>query len=293
MINSKLKILITTLLCLLPGSIFAATVRLDVPVTVGVDEDVIAHIVIDTEGESINAISGKILIDGDSISISQVRTGGSIVSLWIEEPKYENGSIFFSGVIPGGFNGASGPLFDVMMKGISEGALVAEFSNIIVLKNDGLGTRAEVNSPRSTINVSEGRYNPPLIVEKDEIPPEPFDVVVERDEDLFGGNYFVVFSAQDKGSGVDYYEVQEGKADSINESKWVVAESPHELSDQELASFVFVKAVDREGNTRISKLRPQKPPVVFKYLVYALIILLLVYIVLRLVKRRSKSVQGK
>jgi len=64
-----------------------------------------------------------------------------------------------------------------------------------------------------------------------------------------------VFGTQDKGSGIDHYEVAESDNPFVNEANlvWRRAESPELLQDQSGRSTVYVKAVDRDGNVRIEK----------------------------------------
>src|SRR5207247_2300689 len=104
----------------------------------------------------------------------------------------------------------------------------------------------------------------------DTVPPEPFEPQISRNPNIFNGKYFLSFAAQDKGSGIDHYEVCEDigyriqdlgkiiarflniKSYSLN-SCFVTAESPYQLQDQTLKSVIFVKAIDKAGNERIVK----------------------------------------
>ena len=81
---------------------------------------------------------------------------------------------------------------------------------------------------------------------------------IARDESISDDKWFIVFATQDKASGVDHYEVKESRQKILTFfSRWRAAESPHVLKDQELRSYIFVKAVDKTGNERIVKLSPQ------------------------------------
>jgi hypothetical protein len=71
----------------------------------------------------------------------------------------------------------------------------------------------------------------------------------------------LVFSTQDKGSGIDYYEVKEESQFLLFRllpSKWHRAESPYLLRDQSLSSRIYVKAVDRAGNKQFAELLPKR-----------------------------------
>jgi len=86
--------------------------------------------------------------------------------------------------------------------------------------------------------------------------PEAFTPVVASDQSIFNGKYFLVFAAQDKGSGIDHYEVRETRAYGKKRS-WEIAESPYLLRDQTLSSYIYVKAVDRVGNERVAEISPR------------------------------------
>ncbi len=69
----------------------------------------------------------------------------------------------------------------------------------------------------------------------------------------------MTFATQDKQSGIDHYEIQESRSSKIDAGKWKTAESPYLLIDQELHSFIYVLAIDRQGNERVIKVFPRKP----------------------------------
>lgn len=80
--------------------------------------------------------------------------------------------------------------------------------------------------------------------------PEPFELKTGKDPLVFEGKYFLSFAAQDKMSGIDYYEVKEGKGD------WKKAVSPYLLEDQSLAKKIIVRAYDKAGNYQESEIKP-------------------------------------
>jgi hypothetical protein len=71
-------------------------------------------------------------------------------------------------------------------------------------------------------------------------------------------------------SGIDHFEVKEGKKD------FKKAESPYLLEDQELKSKILVKAVDKAGNEKIAEIIPPAKP--FPYWIIFVIIVCLVII---------------
>ena len=80
---------------------------------------------------------------------------------------------------------------------------------------------------------------------KDTIPPETFPIEIHQTPIIFDGKYFITFSTTDKQTGVDHYEVKEGKKD------WKIVQSPYILANQKLTDETQVKAVDKAGNERI------------------------------------------
>jgi len=90
-----------------------------------------------------------------------------------------------------------------------------------------------------------------------------------------------VFATQDKGSGVDYYEVCEGKSECVR------AENLYLLKNQNLDEEITVYAVDKQGNKRMAVLRPEKSTSWYaKPLYLAIIGVLLAFIIWR---RKRKS----
>lgn len=214
---------------------------------------------LDTKGVDINAIEGVVKIgDGDYEEVN-LSTEGSIVPIWLSSPTIIGRDIIFEGVLPGGFNGRA------ILFSFSGGNIKSSLSGLVYL-NDGLGTSKKVTVKYREATIEEKNVistiseNIEAGVEGDLIPPEIFYPAISTSTDLFDGRLFVSFLTQDKQSGIDYYEVAEkrGMFKSFNYKKldWQKAESPYLLNDQEGESFVYVKAVDRAGNERISVVSP-------------------------------------
>ena len=230
---------------------------------------------IDPKGECVNTIQANLEFSKDSLEVKDVSNGNSIISFWVKEPEFSNekGTISFAGGIPGGY---CGPLlgdpgesnllgkiiFKVKDSGEQFSATLKFLNSSQVLLNDGMGTPAKLSSRGAVFNIKEVR--PPGEVEpqkdewqeeleKDKIPPEPFEIKINQEPAAFDGKYFIIFSTTDKQSGIDYYEVKEGGKD------WKEADSPYLLEDQSLKSIIKVKAVDKARNERIAEYAPLKP----------------------------------
>jgi len=224
----------------------------------------IVEMKIDTEGECINTIEANLSFSRDILKAVDFSQGKSIIIVWVKSPEInqEKGEISFSGGISGGYCGR------IPGENIAE---VKFLDTSQILLNDGLGTKAKLTTQGATFKIlsklepSQDEWKEEL--EKDNIPPEPFEIEIQQTPAIFEGKYFITFSTTDKQTGVDYYEIREGKRD------WQTAESPYLLDDQSLQSIIEVKAIDKAGNERIAEYTPEIPKKPFLYWVIILVLI--------------------
>lgn len=255
-------------------SVMAAKLELISPMSeTGVGQQFQVDLTLDTEGADINAVQGKITFPANLLELKEVRDGDSIINFWIQKPSRESESeVSFSGVIPGGFSGVlspyykgekSGKIFSLIFTGKSAGESLILIKDAKILLNDGLGTEAKTSVQNSFVAIRDYISGDSRIMPKDTDPPELFTPEIASDPDIFDGKRFLVFSVQDKGSGVDYYAVHETTqrkdAAQIDSGEWTPVESPYLLKDQSLKSYIYIKAVDKAGNARIVYLPPTVP----------------------------------
>lgn len=226
-----------------------------------VGQDFLVDIFINTQGEAVGAVEGIVVFPKDTFDIQDINNGNSVVSFWVQKPVVRENSIDFSGVIPGGFIGSRGLLFSTIISPKKVGDFKLDFSDFKALLNDGVGSESVAGKVSFQVSVASSIYEKTFSIFeiKDTTAPESFVPEIAKEETLFGGKWFLVFSTQDKLSGIDYYEVKESKQNivSLVLSRFVKTESPHILQDQKLQSFIFVKAVDKQGNKKIVTMRPQ------------------------------------
>ncbi len=219
-------------------------------------------VLLDTQGDEINADGGSVTFPGDLVEFLGASDAGSIVSFWIEPPALRGGVVTFSGITPGAFNGHRGLLFTLEFRAKKAGAGMIGIVDAKTLRNDGTGMSASVVVSSLSLRVSPPAAAPspsvpvaPTVADRQ--PPEPFTPEIGRDPNVFDGQWFVAFATEDKGSGMSGYEVKESRSRIF---AWLVpwkpASTPYLLADQELQSYVFVKAVDRAGNERVAMLAP-------------------------------------
>ena len=253
-----------TIFFLLPSLASAATISLQAtPRIVGVGDRVRVDILVDS-AIPINTFSGAVSYPKTILEPIAVSDGNSIVNMWITHPAVVAGgmSIPFAGITPGGFSGNTGLLFSLLFKVKATGTGTADVSieNIEVLRNDGLGTKEQMTIKLLSLSVatkSLGGYTEPA----DYTQPESFNAYLGSDTQLFGGRSYLVFMAVDKGSGVDHYTVAESRFPSFLlrffPLSWHVTASPYVPADQNLTNTIYLKAVDRAGNERLSVFPPQ------------------------------------
>ena len=269
----------------------------------GISQQFQVDLMLDTEGEIINAIEGEVVFSKELLEIKEIRDGDSIINLWVERPSIRpTGRVIFSGIIPTGFAGVLSPyyegyrpgkIFSLIFISKSEGEEVIDLKNGKVLLHDGLGTPAQLTVLSFKIKISrEIALTPTPSVIEDSFPPESFKLEIAKDPSIFEGKWFLVFATQDKGSGIDHYEILEkGQRGSFQEligliwkKKWQKGESSTLLEDQNLKSHIYVKAIDKAGNERIATLPPQNLLKWYeKYWVWGIIILgvIIAYVIWR------------
>ena len=186
----------------------------------------VVQVRINTEEVVVNAVAGTIIFPPELVTVQSMSDGNSALNFWIEKPQQHTaGRISFSGITPGGFRSTDALLFSfiVRVKEGSTGELSAQ--DIQVLRNDGKGSPVPttVRVLRIPTLSLSGSSTEAL---RDKFPPEDFHPIIARDPNLFEGDYFLVFSTQDKGSGVSAYAVREGYW-----GDYKAAQSPYLLDD--------------------------------------------------------------
>lgn len=243
-----LKIFIVTFILLFGYSANASVISLDLD-KAQIKEGGLGKVSIylDTSGDLVNTIEGDLVYNDKLVKVEKLEIGDSIINLWVDQPNIENASrIHFSGIIPGGLSITKGNIFSIIVRGQSAGLAEIDLENVNLFLNDGEGSRDEVsvNSAKITITENSTGEIEPLRID-DQAPPEEFKVVRTRDLSLYDNKWFIVFSTQDKGVGVDHYRVCESFGRDC-----VEAGSPYLLQHQNPFYYIKVTAYDTEGNAQ-------------------------------------------
>jgi hypothetical protein len=234
-------------------------------------------VMIDSGGEAVNAYEGQVNIPSE-IEVTGIDTGSSIVSMWVTRPVTSN-NITFSGITVGSFT-SRGELFRVKIKAKS-GSYPITFANTRVLLANGSGTPATLKTTPLTLQIPKGgtEANKKQI---DTTSPEPFSPIVIQDKSQFDGHRAIVFSTTDQGSGIAYYEVQEGNTTYR-------AESPYILRSQWFPTNITIRAIDAEGNVREEKIFVHAPTIIYVGLLLCGIIAIIIFAFFRHVLPSNKK----
>ena len=136
-----------------------------------------ARVLINTQGQTINAADGTITFDPSELSVVSVSQSGSIFGLWAEEPSVSNGSITFSGGAPSGYSGSAGAVLTITMRATTGGTKRLSWQSGSVLAADGRGTNVLSNMSGGSYTVNAPSSSPePEVVEyvpQPNTPPAP------------------------------------------------------------------------------------------------------------------------
>ncbi len=215
------------------------------------EDGLMVDLILDTQGENINALEGTIIFPTDLLELKRVDDGGSIVNYWINRPDFKDDN--FAGIIPAGFNGRA-KVLSLIFEVKAGGNDIIDLTDARVLLNDGKASDAVLGIKDFPFQFPNGASIADDTLVKDELdtdPPEEFNILFTKDENLFDGQYVLIFATQDKGSGVAYYAVNEGEG-------FYEAQSPYVLSEQGLSQGVIVRAFDKAGNFREETFDPKQ-----------------------------------
>jgi hypothetical protein len=127
----------------------------------------------------VNNAEAKIVFPADLLEVVSVSKGGSILSLWIEEPAYSNpvGVITFNGGIPTfGFSGSNGTVMTFVVKAKKAGNADIIFADAAVRANDGFGTDVLSGKFGKTISILQSVN--PIVKEAEKVEPSiPIDAL--------------------------------------------------------------------------------------------------------------------
>jgi hypothetical protein len=278
-----------------PMSLHASVLFTDPPmVQVKPETTFQVDLAIDTQGEDVNALEGKIQFPKDLLTLKEVRDGNSIINFWVERAVPGDSPVSFSGIVPGGYQFPRGVILSLVFEAKASGEGAITLDGARVLRNDGNGTAVSLSLAPTVFRIAPDVEPsvPTVSPIDDRTPPEPFTPILAQDPTIFDGAWFLSFATQDKDSGIDHYEIRE--TTWWRGGGWTEGASPYLLKRQDPSRPIFVKAIDRAGNERVARVRSVgiEP---FPYEIFAVfgILLVIAMLIAFVIGRRRASVRRR
>jgi hypothetical protein len=143
--------------CVFTSSAYAATIGLNINTAhYNVGDSVAVKVYINSNVQSVNAISATVSFPADLLTLHSISKSGSIINLWAQDPTYSNttGKATFEGVILKGYTGSSGTAVTLNFKAKSSGEAHIKFTTASILANDGIGTEVLSGTGTATLTIS-------------------------------------------------------------------------------------------------------------------------------------------
>lgn len=276
----------------LPKISFAATISASSTSSISAGDTSVIDVYLNTENQDINSIDGSIILKDDhggNFEVKDISLVNSSFTMWPRKPSLEDGhKIYFVGGIPGGIKGDRLLMFKIIVKINQSGSFSLGPNGLVAYLNDGIGTDVKITKDLSSISIGESKGSPKdswlEIISNDDVPPEPFEIKVIQDENLFDGRKFAYFETTDSGSGIDYYEIREGGGSNIRTGTSYV------LINQEKNLDLVVTAHDKAGNFQVSTLKQEDKINWLSIAISVLVIFFGVKLVKRIRRNRRKNV---
>jgi len=259
---------------------------------IGVGDTFVVDVLLDTEDQKINAIDGKISIKSESekFAIKDFSLAGSEFKYWPQQPSLslKDGIISFVGGIPGGINGDNIHLFKIIVLGKSSGNVSLSLNSATAYINDEKTSLISLKGDSLSIKINEQDKSNiqnewDSIISQDKTKPYNLSVELTQDQSVFDGKKFLIMSALDDESGVDYFEVKEGDLPSV------ISGSTYILQNQEDDQKITVTVYDKAKNFQTTTIGSKKSFDLFLLFIVLIIICLIILLTIIVLRKRRKN----
>lgn len=219
------------------------------------EQFVVSVEVISDKEYPINAVDLQIGFTKENLKFVNSIERNSIISFFVDRPKFEDGSVYLSGITPGGFYGSIDPIvdskkvqpvkiIDLIFEPVGSGRAEIFLENGSLYRADGTGLTVEfADWPKIVTVKDEVLYS--VIDLNDNVPPNPFSLKIIEDKNI-SKNSILVFETNDEDSGIEYYEIfEEGRKSQISNSPYILKNKPPK-------GMISVKAYDKAGNVQVA-----------------------------------------
>ena len=133
--------------------------------SLNIGENLSIAVYVDSLDQALNAVSFTISYPEDLLRFVSLSKTGSIINLWVQEPKGGNGEVSTEGIVLNpGFTGSRGKIININFKALKPGTANIKFTSGAVLANDGLGTNILKNMRGGIFTIKENLIKEPTIV---------------------------------------------------------------------------------------------------------------------------------
>ncbi len=263
--------------CIIPCIASAAQLKIEQK-TEAVSGLVQIDIVLDAQGESINALSGVLSLPSNYFSIDAVSTAGSVVSLWLVQPHVSTDRLFdtriripFEGAMPGGFTGIRSPyyegerpgvIFSVTLRPETAGEALLLLENVDIRLNDGKATKAQVQSETLTIsipNLATIAKIPKTKSVSQELAQSEIKAFLSQSDSIQNGKWVLMIHDDTQDRTPQTYSVAESRssfANDIHAYEWKKVSFPYVLAHQSRDRFIHIKSDYADGAYSFTTLSP-------------------------------------
>ncbi len=256
----KKFIIIFSIFFLSTLSAHAAGLSIELPDSIVEGQQFSVTLKLNTGGISINSVDIGLVYPRNILTFKGYKEDGTVVRLWVKQPKDNLGTINFSGIIPGGVEGsynpnnkALGPLTLVKLLFVAKesGSDTISIGHSTILINDGKGTELAHERINASINISkiekqEGSIVPTDNKNEDKDAPLAFDISFVEAGLFSRTPPLIIFNASDLGSGIEKYQINEG------DNNWSTVTSPLVVYKGIWEKNVTIRAYDYNGNFKDS-----------------------------------------
>jgi hypothetical protein len=132
------------------------------------------NVMVSSADQSANGYSGTVSYPSDLLELTSLGKGGSVVSLWVQDPSYSAGFANFEGVaFNPGYKGGAGKILSLTFKAKASGVATVRFNSGSILANDGQGTNILTGLGSGKFTIGEGAETPSTPAPTPEVAGKP------------------------------------------------------------------------------------------------------------------------
>jgi len=195
---------------------------------------------VDSVDQAMNAVSFRISYPEDLLRFVSLSKTGTIINLWVQEPKGGNGEVFAEGIVLNpGFTGSRGKILNITFKALNSGKADINFISGAVLANDGLGTNILKNMKGGSYAISEISIAKPSTSYLSTLPTPKITSPTHPDQERWYNNNNPIFEWELPDGVIEVKLVYSKKPDTIPVVSYIPPISKKELNNIADGTYYF------------------------------------------------------